>query len=211
MHFLELASVGELAVSIFADPTNKRIFLEHHLIPLSDDDALDHIFSPITTLDLVLMIYLPIIRYYLHDQVNTVVLVGWLTYNDHTEEEQDMQNVHPLFVDFIDRNHAIVIDPNTERSFNVTTQPKTNMFVGGNPVKPRLYIGGNLVREKEAELGHRKAVAWAKDYFGPTLSLLLKKDVEIKFSAKAGCQCGCSPGFIIQDPSISFDIWMDAR
>lgn len=113
-------------------------------------------------------------------------------------------------IEWIDDDHAHITDPNNGREFNVTTRPKENMFVAGRPTKPRLYVGGALLDKKEKELTYRQMIAWAKDYFGPTLNLILNREVEIKFSSKAGCSCGCSPGFIIQDPSIPFNIWMDA-
>jgi hypothetical protein len=111
-------------------------------------------------------------------------------------------------ITWIDDNHAEVEDG--DKRFNVTVRTKTNAYVAGNPVKPRLYIGGKMVREMEETLGHRKAIAWAKEFFGPTLKKIVGRDVQIKFSSKAGCSCGCSPGFIVQDANIPFDIWMDA-
>ena len=113
-------------------------------------------------------------------------------------------------IKWIDDNHVQVTDSNNGRQFSIITRPKKNMFIAGYPVKPRLYIGGSLVEKKERELGHQQLVKWIKTYFGPTLNLILNRDVEFKFSSKAGCSCGCSPGFIIQDSSISFDIWMNA-
>lgn len=121
-----------------------------------------------------------------------------------------MQGINRLNINWVDDNHARVQDPDNGRVFNVTVRPKTNMWTStGRPVKPRLYIGGAIDELSQTD-SRRKQIAWAKDYFGPTLKKILNRDVELKFSQKAGCSCGCSPGFIIQDGSIPFDIWMDA-
>lgn len=122
-----------------------------------------------------------------------------------------MQGIHKLNITWTDDNHAHVQDPDNGREFNITVRPKTNQFIAGNPVKPRLHIGGDLIREKEKELTYRKQIAWAKEYFIPTLTKIVNRPVNVKFSGKAGCSCGCSPGFIIDDSSIPFDIWMDAK
>lgn len=122
-----------------------------------------------------------------------------------------MQGIHKLNIAWTDDNHAHVQDPDTGREFDITVRWKTNMFVGGKPVKSRLYVNGPLVRKKAEELTFHKQIAWAKDYFLPTLRKILNRDVNIKFSRKAGCGCGCSPGFIIDDSSFPFDIWMDAE
>ena len=116
-----------------------------------------------------------------------------------------------LHVTFIDDNHSVIYDPDVDREFKVTTRPKTNMFVNGHAVKPRLYIGGDIVNEKQKELTHRKAIAWAKEYFGYTLQRIINREgTTIRFSSKAGCSCGCSPGFIVEGNNVPFDIWMDA-
>ena len=122
-----------------------------------------------------------------------------------------MQGIHKLNINWIDDNHAKIQDPDNGREFDITIRPKTKMWSGnGHPVKPRLYIDGPIVSQINDELDRQKAIQWAKDYFGPTLNKILNRNVELKFSQKAGCSCGCSPGFIIQDGSIPFDIWMDA-
>jgi len=121
-----------------------------------------------------------------------------------------MQGINKLNIDWSDDNHAHVQDPDNGHEFDITVRPKTNMFVAGHPVKPRLYVGGELVNAMQKAEKHRAVIAWAKDHFGYTLSKIINRPVELKFSQKAGCSCGCSPGFIIQDASIPFDIWMDA-
>lgn len=122
-----------------------------------------------------------------------------------------MIGINKLNIQWEDDNHCHVQDPNTGHEFNVTVRNKELKFApNGQPVKPRLYIGGAMVNTKQDVLGHHQAIAWAKDYFGPVLNKILNREVELKFSAKAGCSCGCSPGFIVQDNSFSFDIWMDA-
>jgi hypothetical protein len=85
------------------------------------------------------------------------------------------------------------------------------MWQGSNPVKPRLYVNGPLVREADEFLTHRGAIKETKAAFLPTLLKIINRDVDVKFSAKAGCSCGCSPGFIINDVSVPFDIWMDSK
>lgn len=105
---------------------------------------------------------------------------------------------------WFDDNHVKVIDDN--REFDVTVHLKE--FKPGR--KSRAYVNGSLVREKEKELGYRKSITWAKEYFKPVLSrILLKDDIQMKFSRTAGCQCGCSPGFIIEtSDDIPFDVWI---
>ena len=120
-----------------------------------------------------------------------------------------MFGIHRLNIDWTDDNHCHVQDPDNGRGFDVTVQPKSNTFVGGHPVKPRLYINNDVTVLSRTE-NRRKQINWAREYYGHTLKKILNKDVEIKFSGKAGCSCGCSPGFIIQDASFPFDIWMKA-
>lgn len=122
-----------------------------------------------------------------------------------------MQGINKLNIQWADDNHAHVQDPDNGREFDITVRQKKNMFVAGKPVKPRLFINGDVVKEKENDLSHRQSIQWAKDYFGPTLAKVLNKPVKLSFSLKAGCSCGCSPGFIIDDSSIPFNIWMNAK
>lgn len=113
-----------------------------------------------------------------------------------------------------DDNHAHVQDPSNGREFDITIRPKKRMFSpSGHVIKPRLYVGGKLVDETEKEIGHRSAIAWAKEHFGSTLEKVLNRKIKMRFSSKAGCSCGCSPGFIIEDggESIPFNIWMDVK
>lgn len=122
-----------------------------------------------------------------------------------------MQGVHPLNIDWKNDNEGHVQDPDTGREFDVVVRPKENMWApNGHPVKPRLYIGGNIDKLSGTD-NYRKQIAWAKEYFGPVLDKLVNRHVELKFSRTAGCRCGCSPGFIVQDGSIPFNIWMDAK
>lgn len=121
-----------------------------------------------------------------------------------------MQGIIKLNITWSDNNHAHVQDPDNGHEFNITVRQMTNRFVGGHAVKPRLYIGGSAVDEHDSD-SMKKRIAWAKEHFGPTLQKILNKPVDIRFSSKAGCSCGCSPGFIIEDTSIPFDIWMNAK
>jgi hypothetical protein len=126
-----------------------------------------------------------------------------------SREDINMQGINKLNITWKDDNHAHVQDPDNGHEFNITVRPR-KMWQGAHPVKPRLYVNGPQVRAR-TDFTLRQQTAWAKAYFGPTLSKILNKDVDMKFSSKAGCSCGCSPGFIINDVSVPFDIWMDAE
>lgn len=122
-----------------------------------------------------------------------------------------MIGINKLNVNWKDDNHVHIQDPDTGHEFEVTVRPKTNQFVAGNPVKARLYVGGEIANQKEDELGYFAWIAWAKEYYGTAASKMLNKELELKYSRKAGCSCGCSPGFIILNHDIPFDVWMDAQ
>ena len=121
-----------------------------------------------------------------------------------------MISAHRLNIDWIDDNNAHIQDPDNRREFTITVRPKSRRFVCGNPVKSRLYVGGNIEALSGTD-NFRKQINWAKNYFGPVLDKVLNRHVELKFSSKAGCSCGCSPGFIINDSSIPFNLWMNAK
>lgn len=120
-----------------------------------------------------------------------------------------------LNITWIDNNHATIQDPEFGRKFSVTVRPKTNRFVAGRTVKPRLYVSGLAVdaAERRDDLSFNQRVKVVKEYFLPTLQKLLNRNVDIRFSQKAGCSCGCSPGFIVEDKDFlpSNDFWMDDK
>lgn len=39
--------------------------------------------------------------------------------------------------------------------------------------------------------------------------LLGLNDVQVSWSQKAGCRCGCSPGFIVKTDNVAYDIYVD--
>ena len=118
--------------------------------------------------------------------------------------------IRNLLMDWKDDNHAHITDTETGHKFDLTVRPKTTVFIAGKRVKPRLYING--MSEKERELGRNGFISFAKEYFGSPLKKILGPDVTLRFSWKAGCSCGCSPGFILENcPPIGWDFWLDAQ
>ena len=117
-----------------------------------------------------------------------------------------------LNINWIDDNHAIVFDADRFVTFDVTVRPKDRQRTARGRVKSRLYVNGSGVKKIEEELSHRKATEKIKEVFSPALRELLKSDeLKMRFSRTAGCSCGCSPGFILENVDTPFDIWMDVE
>lgn len=122
-----------------------------------------------------------------------------------------MFGVHRLNINWRDENHCDIQDPETGTEYDVTVRPKERQWTPqGDPVRGRLYVSGVLVTEAE-HLGMRKGVAVVKDHMEPLLTRLLNQQVQLSFSSKAGCTCGCSPGFIIRNPVTPFDMWVTVK
>lgn len=107
----------------------------------------------------------------------------------------------------------------------VKSRPKDKQYTHHGPVKTRVYVRF----DKDSKFGkrldwnfddpeelkdkiYRARIKWMKKYVVEPLIKLLKfdDDTRVSFSSKAGCSCGCSPGFIIksaQQPP--FDIFID--
>lgn len=112
-------------------------------------------------------------------------------------------------VNWKDENHAEITTDTG--SFSVTVRPKENKFVGGRAVKSRLYVSG-AITNVSPDIPFNTQVKNVKNVFLPILREFLHLDnLDMKFSRRAGCSCGCSPGFILNDPNIPFDVWMGAR
>lgn len=122
-----------------------------------------------------------------------------------------MFGIYRLNVTWKDENHCHIQDPETGNEYDVTVRPKDRMWTpSGNPVRGRLYVNGPLVDEAES-LGLRRGIAVVKDHMEPLMSKILNQQVNLSFSSKAGCSCGCSPGFIIKNPVTPFDVWVDVK
>jgi hypothetical protein len=118
-----------------------------------------------------------------------------------------------LNITWIDNNHANVVDRRNGREFNITVREKAKKWVRDHRVKSRLYVGGQVVQDWEDNplSTHTQAIKHVKEYFGPTLQAMLGENIGMKFSSTAGCFCGCSPGFILENSGeLLWDVWMDA-
>lgn len=122
-----------------------------------------------------------------------------------------MIGIHKLNISWSDDNHCNVQDPDNGNEFDVTIRKHPMFSANGFRVKPRLYIDG--MAEKEEELGRRKFIDFAKEHFGYTLAKIVNQNIRLSFRSKAGCSCGCSPGFIIEEggESFPFDVWMTSK
>ena len=106
----------------------------------------------------------------------------------------------------------------------VRSRPKDKLFTHHGPVKTRVYVWFDKDSEFDKrfewriddsdEIVNRIFRAkhnWQKKYVVEPLIKLLQfdDDAKVSFSAKSGCPCGCSPGFIVnskQQPP--FDLYV---
>lgn len=99
----------------------------------------------------------------------------------------------------------------------VNLRPVENRFRGGRRVKSRVYVWpqgesliDNLVNRRSRPINDFRSAAYrALSGMGVDLT-----KVDMKWSQKAGCGCGCSPGFVIDgfDPKIDgFDVHVDVE
>lgn len=82
-----------------------------------------------------------------------------------------------------------------------------NRYRGGRKVKSRVYVCprgetviDNIMKRRSRPINdYRSAARSALSHIGVDLT-----KVEMKWSQKAGCSCGCSPGFVVDgyDPRI---------
>ena len=96
---------------------------------------------------------------------------------------------------------------------SVTLRPKSGASSKSNATdfyhRPRIYVSpeGETVMENFTEGRHTRPYTLYRQEVLPALFRLLGiSDVKVGWSQKAGCSCPCSPGFIVKDGSLPFDI-----
>lgn len=92
----------------------------------------------------------------------------------------------------------------------INLRPVENRFRGGHKVKSRVYVWpqgesliDNLMNRRSRPINDFRSVA-SRALSGMGVDLA---KIEMKWSQKAGCSCGCSPGFVID----GFDLKIDGR
>lgn len=99
-------------------------------------------------------------------------------------------------------------------NITVRSQPKENQFTSnGHSIKTRVYVwfdkGTELSDRFDWKMSDPYEIVnkiyhakhkWQKKYVVEPLVKLFEfdDDAKVSFSSKAGCQCGCSPGFIVK-------------
>lgn len=99
---------------------------------------------------------------------------------------------------------------------SITLRPKSGSSVKRNANqfyhRPRIYISpdGETVMENFREGRHTRPYTQYKQEILPLLFRLLGlTGVKVSWSKKAGCtMCPCSPGFIVKDGNVPYDIWV---
>lgn len=104
----------------------------------------------------------------------------------------------------------------------ITLRPK-----GGSSSKPnaadfyhrsRIYVGPDKETVMENYMGGRYTrphTLYRKEILPQLWRILglgngsFEDKIQAGWSQKAGCSCGCSPGFIIKQGNVPFDIWVD--
>ena len=76
---------------------------------------------------------------------------------------------------------------------------ENNRVVLGNPVKTRVYFftADESILENLTKRFHRPYEAYRKLLPEVFKQVNLQPNVKAKWRQKAGCKCGCSPGFIL--------------
>lgn len=75
--------------------------------------------------------------------------------------------------------------------------------------RPRIYVrpDGETVMENFMEGRHTRPYTLYKQELLPALFRLLGlRDIKVGWSQNAGCSCSCSPGFIVKEGNVPFDI-----
>ncbi len=98
---------------------------------------------------------------------------------------------------------------------SITLRPKSGSSSKDNATdyyhRPRIYVhlAGETIMQ---DLQNRRARPY-KVYKAEVLPALFRllgiTDVKVGWSQKAGCSCPCSPGFIVKDDGLPFDIHVD--
>jgi hypothetical protein len=91
---------------------------------------------------------------------------------------------------------------------NIETTDSRRATYSGN--KTIVYVDSNLMDTVDKDIFNKyvsalrvKSVAWASlirkvnAVIAPAIKEHLKGDYKVRYSRKAGCKCGCSPGFIV--------------
>lgn len=92
----------------------------------------------------------------------------------------------------------------------VHVRPIENRFRGGRKVKSRIYVWpkgetvlDNMINRRSRPIAAFRSMAYrAMSGMGVDVTKL-----EVKWSLRAGCACGCSPGFVVD----GFDPKLDGR
>ena len=101
---------------------------------------------------------------------------------------------------YTDDNHAQL------DNLKLTIRPKRTMFSAHGAVKTRIYASPPDDRRAK----NKANLAWVRDNMISPVLAALSIDGTASFSSKAGCSCGCSPGFILKtDKQPRFDLWID--
>lgn len=99
---------------------------------------------------------------------------------------------------------------------SITLRPKTGSSskpnASGYYHRPRIYVSpdGETVMENFVEGRHTRPYTLYKAEVLPQLFRLLGlNSIKVGWSKKAGCtMCPCSPGFIVKDGNVPYDIWV---
>jgi len=99
----------------------------------------------------------------------------------------------------------MTIQPRTIRENNARGWREYN-------AKVRIYFNFNETILENLEQRRLRPYAELKKRYVPHIlnAMKLPADTEVRWSQKAGCQCGCSPGFIIEGVR-QLDVWYDVK
>lgn len=101
---------------------------------------------------------------------------------------------------------------------SITLRPKTGSSGKPNAAdhyhRPRIYVSpeGETLRENLLEGGryNRPYKLYKAEVLPQLFRVLALNDIKVGWSKKAGCtMCPCSPGFIVKEGNVPFDIWVD--
>jgi len=102
---------------------------------------------------------------------------------------------------------------------DITLRPKSGASGKDNAAsfyhRPRVYVSpeGESVLENYMTGRHTRPYTAYKQEVLPQLWRKLglgsaSHPIKAGWSQKAGCSCGCSPGFIVKEGNVPFDIWI---
>lgn len=87
-----------------------------------------------------------------------------------------------------------------DMNYDVEVRPKAQRYRGRYKVKPRVYVWPagetimeNLINRRDRPLREFRSIM----HTGLNKIGVDTAKLDIKWSQKAGCPCGCSPGFIV--------------